>query len=274
MKRYSIIHIPVWSFFSKALYRDIALQWKGTCFGYLFLLLAVAWIPGMIILHQELSAFVADEAPKLTAQLPHLTIHDGEASITEPEPFIVKDPDTGEPLAIIDTTGSITSLDDTPAKMLVMQTEAIYRENDFETQTFSFSEIEDFQIGPEQVDEWLKALSRFAAPVLYPLAVLGSYVYRIVQALIYAVVGLLFASLFNVRIGYAALLRLSVAAVTPCIIVNTVLGVSDVVLPFAPLWYFLVTMGYLLFAVSAASQAEDVTPVMEEQDNFVWPGDQ
>ena len=274
MKRYSIIHIPVWSFFSQALYRDIALQWKGTCFGYLFLLLAVAWIPAMIVLHQSFSAFVADEAPKLTAQLPHLTILDGEASITEPEPFFFENPDTGMPLAIIDTTGSITSLDDTPAKLLITRTEAIFETNESETETISFSEIDDFKIGPEQADQWLKTLNRVAAPVLYPLAVLGSYAYRIVQALIYAVVGLLFASLFHARIGYAALLRLSVAAVTPCIIVNTVLGVQGVALPFAPLWYFLATMGYLLFAVSAVSQAEDVTPVMEEQDNTAWPGDQ
>jgi hypothetical protein len=261
MKRYSIIHVPVLSFFSKDLYRDVALQWKCTGLGYLFLLLVIAWIPVMVGLHVRMSEFVAKDAAKLIAQAPNLTIRDGKASITEPEPYFIKEPGTGEVIAIIDTTGKTTSLEGTTAVVLVTQTEAIVRKNKIETQNFSFHDIKEFHVGPAQVKEWLSTLSRFAAPVLYPLALGGSYVFRIGQALIYAVIGLLFAALCHVRLGYVALLRLAVVAVTPCIIIETILHTAGVSFPFAGLWYFLITMGFLLYGVSAVAQAEIATPV-------------
>jgi hypothetical protein len=33
MKKFSIIHLPLMSFFSEALYRDVGLHWKGTGFN-------------------------------------------------------------------------------------------------------------------------------------------------------------------------------------------------------------------------------------------------
>jgi hypothetical protein len=40
-KKYSIFHIPVFSFFSRELYRDVGMHWKGVNFLYLLLLLAI-----------------------------------------------------------------------------------------------------------------------------------------------------------------------------------------------------------------------------------------
>ena len=33
MRRYSIFHVPVMSFYSRALYRDVGLRWKGIGFA-------------------------------------------------------------------------------------------------------------------------------------------------------------------------------------------------------------------------------------------------
>jgi len=254
MKRYSLYHVPILSFFSARLYRDVAIQWKGVGFLYLLLLLAICWIPVMVDLHTSLSDFVDNEAPKIVTQVPTLTIVDGEASIEEPQPYYITDPDTGDPLVIIDTTDQITSLHDTDAIALITKTQAEFRKSKFETRTFRFDEIKNFTVDQATINRWLDKIKTITAPALYPLAVAGSFVYRIVQMLIYALVGMLFASCCGSTRSYASLLRLATVAVTPCILVSTILGLANVHVPIAGLWYLLGALAYLFFGVRAASR--------------------
>ena len=100
--------------------------------------------------------------------------------------------------------------------------------DEIETRTFRLSEVENYTLNQPVIWGWLDTAIKFFAPVFYPLAVLGSFFFRIIQALIYAAIGLLFASRTKAKLSYSALLRLAIVAVTPCIIVKTVLNVSDV----------------------------------------------
>jgi len=247
------------SFFSKDLYRDVSSQWKGTGFAYLLLLLAICWIFPITRMHADLAYFVDNEAPKIISQIPTISIVDGNASIQESQPYYIKDPETGEVLVIIDTTGKITSLAETKALALVTKTETMFKKSEIETRTFSFANIKEFTLDQEKITGWLTVAKKLAVPVLYPLAVLGSYAFRIIQVLVYAAIGMLFASWFKSRRPYISLIRLSVVAVTPCIIIRTVLGALHVNIPFAGLWYFLTAMGYLFFGVRATSKDEGVT---------------
>ena len=267
MKQFSIIHIPVLSFYSKALYRDVGLYWKGVGFAYLLLLLAICWVPTMIEMHTGFSHFVDNDAPPVVEQVPKIMIVDGQVSIAEPQPYYIKAPENDEILAIIDTTGSIDSLENTDALCLVTKTKLIIRKNEFQTQTFELTEVKDFVLDSERIMDWLHTAKKFLVIIMYPFALLVSYLYRIVQALIYAAIGLLFASSCKVRLFYATLLRLAIVAVTPCVLVNTVLGIAGVHLPYAGLIYLLVTLGYLFFGVKATSEAillEEETDVPEE----------
>jgi hypothetical protein len=265
MKKFSIIHVPLLSFFSEALYRDVGLHWKGTGFAYLLLLLAVCWIPAMIQIHTGFSNFIANDAPPVVNQVPQITITNGEVSIEEPQPYYIKAPDSNQVLAIIDTTGTITSLEDEDTLCLVTGTEVITRKNDVQTQTFDLSKVEHFVLDGDRIMGWLHTAKKFLVILIYPFALFSSYAYRIIQALIYAAIGLLFAKWCNTTLSYAALLRLAVVAVTPCIIVSTVLPIADVHLPwYAPLFYLLVALGYLFFGVKACSEQ----PATEQDSQF------
>ncbi len=259
MKQYSIIHIPVLSFFSKTLYRDVCTQWKGTGFAYLLLLLAVCWIPAVVRMHVGLSGFIDNDAPKIVTQIPKVSIVNGKASIEEPQPYYIRVPETDKALVVIDTTGKITSLADTDALGLVTKTEVIFKENQIETRTFSFKKIKSFTLDQNRITAWLATAKKFAAIVFYPQVLLGSFAVRIIQLLLYAVIGMLFSSLCKCKRKYVELLRLSVVAVTPCIIIKTILGIAEISVPVAGLWYFLITMVYLFFGVKAASMEENPT---------------
>lgn len=262
MKKFSIIHIPVFSFFSKELYRDVGLYWKGVNFSYLLLLLAICWIPMVSKVHIAFSNFVDNEAPAVVEQVPEITITDGEVSIKEPQPYYIKYPENGDILAIIDTTGTIKSLEDPNTICLLTKTNIMWRQSKVETRTIDLSGVKNFVLDSERIMGWLHTAEKFLAIAIYPFALLGSYLYRILQALIYAAIGLLFASWCKVTLSYTALLRLAVVAVTPCVIINTILGLAGIHLPYIGLLYLLVALAYLLFGVKASSQT---------QEEFQWP---
>ncbi len=269
-RKYSILHIPVLSFFSKDLYRDVGLNWRGTCFGYLLLLLAVCWIPWMVQVHTGLNEFVKNEAPKMVSQIPTITIKDGIASIDEPQPYYIMHPDSNDIAGIIDTAGTITTLADSNAFALITETEVIFKEDDLQTRTFSFEDIKDFTLNHAKLNKWLSTFQKLAVPVMYPSVLAFSYVYRIIQALIYAAVGLLFAYGFKTKIEYPAMLRLAVVAVTPAIIINTVVSLSNVVFRGMWLLYLAIAMAYLAFGVKAVSEAQQP----ENEPTFGLPPEQ
>jgi hypothetical protein len=253
MKKFSAIHIPPLSFFSKELYSDVALHWRGVNFLYLLLLLAICWIPIMIKLNNSITQFVDNEAPRIVEQVPKITITNGEASIDEPQPYYIKAPDSNSTLAIIDTTGTIKSLDNTGAYLLLTKKTLIVRQSDVETRAYSLAQVKNFVLTSDRLMKWLHIFKKIFIIILYPLALLSSFIFRIIQALIYGAIGLLFASWCRIKLSYDALIRLSVIAVTPCIIISTVLLLANVHLSYDALIYFLIAMAYLLFGVKATA---------------------
>ena len=262
MKKYSIIHAPIMSFFSMDFYRDVGLNWKGIGFGYLFLLLAVFWLPPMIRIQWLYSDFVEYKAPDSVGQIPEITITDGEVSIDKPQPYYVTMPDSNEAVAIVDTTGSIVSLEDSNAFCLLTKTDFIMRSSEFETRSFNLEKIESFVLNSDRIMGWLRAGKKYVFIVLYPFLLAGEYVYRIVQVLIYAAIGLAFASSSRVKLTYSALLRMSVMAVTPCIIFASIIGLVTQRTPW--MLYLMAALTYLFFAVRACSEVPDVPLPTEE----------
>jgi len=262
MRRYSIFHIPALSFFSKKLYIDVAQNWKGTNFLYLLLLLAVCMIPMMIGMHLQISYFIDNKAPAIVNQVPEITITDGLVSIKETQPYYIKKTDSNEPLAIIDTTGQIESIEDPNTLCLLTANKLIIKNSKSETRTYDLSKVKKFAVDSKRITGWLHIGRKFLAIAIYPFVLLGFYAYRIVQVLIYAAVGLLFALFCKTTLSYEALIRLAVVAVTPCIIVGTILGFTDVSIP--AFLYLAAALGYLFFAVkyiSSISQVHEQTQI-------------
>lgn len=251
-KLYRIWQAPPLAFFSQALYRDVALRWKGVALGYLLLLLILCWIPGAIKIHRSFAYFVDEEAPLVIEQVPEITIIDGQAFIDEPQPYTIRDPETGAPLVVIDTSGTITSLEQTEARGLVTARQAIFQKNAIETRSFSFETVDRYTLNQEKITHWLDISKNWAAPVLYPFCVLFSFAYRLVQALIYACIGLFIAYLCKGKLPFDALLRLSIIAMTPAIIIGTLVDAAAIRLPWAGLWFFLLAIGCLTFGIRAA----------------------
>src|ERR1700674_4152768 len=103
MRRFSIFHPLVLSFFSKPLYRDVGKHWRGTGLLYVFVVLAIVWIPTIIKGQLGISKWVDGDSKEITKQIPAITISKGSVSTDVATPYFIKDPKNGTDIAIIDT---------------------------------------------------------------------------------------------------------------------------------------------------------------------------
>lgn len=255
MKRYTYFHGLILSFFSKAFYKDVGLNWTGTGLLYIAVILALLSIPTVIKMQRDFAHFVDNEAPAMTNQIPAVKIKNGVLSTDVQTPYFIKNPDDGTPLAVIDTTGQYTSLDQTPATVLITKNKVIAK-NRTETRIYDLSTVESFEIDRARVEGWLSTAKQWLILVVYPFAVLFGFIFRAVQILIYALIGMAFASMLHTSLNYQTLMRLAAVAITPVLVLDLLLEF----LPFKiPLWTILgigVALGYLFFAVKSNSETE------------------
>ena len=155
------------SFYSKTLYREVAREWSTGL-----------WIPGMIRLDSDIAEYIDNDAPQYVGQLPDITIAKGQASINAPQPYIIKDPDNGDPVMLIDTTGQVTSLDNSKAFILLTKNRLITHDGGKETRSLDLSEVGDATLNKELIYDWLESFKEWFAIVLYPFAVLASFTFR------------------------------------------------------------------------------------------------
>lgn len=259
MKKYSYFYAPILSFFSKDFYRYVLINKKGSGLWYLFLLLAICILPEMLITQIEINKAIKDK--QLTAvieQIPEVVITNGEAAIYKPQPYIIKDPETKEPLAIIDTTGSTTSLDGTKANVLMTKKHIILRDSNYKTTTYDLSMIGNLRIDKTAINSLLHGIQKYLIYILYPFILLLSYVIRIIQLLIYALIGKIFSSSLNVTTSYGSLFRISVIAVTPVILIKTVLQLFNITVPFSGIIFFVIAMFYLFYGIKSAKANAEI----------------
>ena len=253
MKRYGIFHPFLLSFFSRSLYRDVADHWKGVGFGYLFLLLAVAWIPAMVVLHRATARMVETFGPALAESFPTITITNGQVDIEAPEPYVLGMPGGGGGiLAIVDTTGKI-SPEGNPALLFLTRNQLIVHKNERETRIYDLSMVKNFRLDQAFVERVLGFVKRYLIVAAYPCALICSFLYRMIQVLVYAGIGIVFARMSAVPLEYPQLLRLSSVAITPAVLLDLIRGLLSV--PTSYLWWIfclLHTLGYILFAVRAS----------------------
>ena len=241
------------SFYSKSLYREVTREWSTRlCFLYLLSLVALCWIPGMIRLDSDITDYIENDAPKYVKQLPAITIVNGQASISEPQPYIIKDPDSGDPVMIIDTTGQVTSLDTSKAIILLTKTQLITHDGGKESRTINLSEFGDINLNKDLVYDWLESFSEWFAIVMYPFAVLFSFAFRSIQVFIYALAGSFFLRSLKVGLNYRWLMRLGAVSLTPVMIFNAMVLFFRIDVPIPWLVNALIAAGYLIFAVRSS----------------------
>jgi len=252
--RFSILAALVHAFHSRALYREVGFHWRWRAFRYLLAVLGLAWIPFTLWLHTALSEFVDDDAPAIVRQIPPVAIRHGRVSTDVEQPYFIHVGHGDETFVVaVDTTGQLESLDEIPAKVLLTESALLYRRSPSEIRIYDLSRIEEFHVDRLICERWLRAATMWGPIALYPFFVIGSCVYRVGQALLYSLVGMIFARLLSAPTDFAGVLSITIVALTPAIALKTAVWMTGVALPLAWLAYLVVALGYMYFGIRALS---------------------
>lgn len=255
MKKYNVFQAIVLSFFSKELYQDVAKNWRGFAFSYLLLVLAIFWLPATFQMYFYMHNFVTKTTPQIVQQLPTITLKDGQASIDKPSPYFIRTPDN-HILAVIDTSGQFTSPDQTQGVVLLTKDKLYIKRNATEVRQYELKNTEDMVITQTKVYNFLHLVKNWGLFIVYPILVIGSWIYRVIETLIYAIIGtLIFANIMKVKLEYQQILRIAVMAVTPPIVLSTVLDFFFITFPYQFFLYFIIAMAYIVYGINANRKA-------------------
>jgi hypothetical protein len=253
MTKYSIFHPFALSFYSRDLYRDVAANWGAKAFGFLALLLTVCWLAIFIRMHFVVHGFVDRELPRLTDQIPHIEISGGVATSSVPQPYIVADPVTKQPLFVIDTEKKYQATGQD--RVFVLTRDKLIVRDRAKERAIDLRLFGDVSLTKESIAPIAHRLASWLVYLGFPIAVTVEAVFRLLQVLLYALIGMIFVQLRQVRIDYEALVHLSVIAITPVILLQTLLRLGQLEVPFLRPICILIALIYLWIGVDATAQA-------------------
>jgi hypothetical protein len=261
MKQYGFLQALVMSFYSRDLYRDVAKNWGGNAFIYLLLLLALCWIPLTIATQMALNVamYSKDATPidTFVAQIPVLTLKkDGTLSTPENKPYLIYTPNPKKLVAVVDTTGQYTTIENQPFDVLVTKTSYIGRKDDGTIEIHQVPKGTDYVLHPDVIVAKVKGWLGYLWIIMFPVAILGAFIGRLILALFYALIGKIMSLVSNAELPYSTIYLLTLVALTPAIVIGTVLDVTNLLLTAAGvgfahmgLIYFAIAMIYLFFAI-------------------------
>lgn len=222
--------------------------------SYLFLLLAICWIPPTLSLRKDIIHSLNSNEVQLLNQLPDIRIKDGLVSIDQEVPYFIKN--NGKTVAIIDTSGSMNYIDNDNVMALLTETELIVRRGKKQFNTLTLSKVADFHVNKHIVNRWIQTTRNSLAPLSYGVFLLLSYIFTVLLMLLVAIVGLILSFLMRSSIKFTGIMRIAAAAATPSIILIAFSIALGHRIP--GLVYFVVTMIYLLVGlISCSKPAEE-----------------
>lgn len=250
MRRYNILQPILLAFYSKSLYRDVRQNWYGLVFAYLLLLVAICYLPSAYRIHNRINHFVHNLQPWFN-QLPTITIHNEVVSIDKPVPYYIKNPDSGQLFAIIDTSNHITSLENTEAQILLTNKQLLIKKSEHSIKAYDVTGLRNQSFTAAEISRLANNIGHLLIFFIYPLIVALYFIQGILEALVYAALAKIF---IRTPLPYNVLLRLAVIAITPKFILVTLLGLFSITIPYRWIFYFALGMGYLFFAIEANKQ--------------------
>lgn len=109
------------AFYSSRLYVDVAKRWRGFCFSYLLLLIAIAAIPFSVHSILDINHYLNDKIISPVEKIPTLHIKNGELLFDKPMPYIIKDK-AGSAVIMIDTQSNVTGMDAAYPELMILIT--------------------------------------------------------------------------------------------------------------------------------------------------------
>lgn len=263
MNRFSRFSALWASFYSRDLYRDVATRWTGVGLLYLALLLALCWLPSAARWGMGLRQFAAAATPAIVSQFPAIAIEGGVMTANPAGRHVIplelgRSASDKMQVVIDDSIDSAPNEATTDTFVLTRREIGAIRPSRSERRIWTLTPAADRKVTPEEVGAFINSLALWVPPIGYAGAFVGSLAFRLLQALLYGAVAMVYARTRRVTLDYTAAVRLAAAAVTPVVVIRTLLWFG----PWPePDWFvrwpvaLLTTLGFIAFGVRAVASS-------------------
>jgi hypothetical protein len=183
-------------------------------------------------------------------QLPEITFSNGTASMDKESPYFIKS-QAGETLFVIDLSdsASITELQGS-AKVLLTKNKLIAQQKENETRTYDLSKVQNFTLNVEKIYGWF-GYAWVVYVFIFVIMIVFFYIYRLVQALFNALIGIIISSLMKVNLDYSSLLYICMVAITPVAVLASLIWATEIEVPAKGWLGFILALGYISFGIMA-----------------------
>lgn len=250
MKKYSIFH-PYWmAFFSKNLYKDVAANWRGYGFLYLFLFTILFSIPLTFATYRSIQNDALPAVNAFIDQVPSFSIKNGVLTTEEDKTYTILEPGTNSILAVINPA---PGQDLSSVPVIVEKTQLIAKKSKVETRTIQFDQIDEFEYTQGSLSPYIDGVGGALALVLMPFIALAFFIWHIFKSFIFSIVGLLLSAILRAKLAYGTILRLTSIALTPSLILQAIgAGTGNSFLWGSVLLSFTLVLIYQIFAILSA----------------------
>jgi hypothetical protein len=232
------------AFYSKTLYRDVKTKWQGTGLLYLLILSTVCALPWIYHIHRGTQQLIA-ASHSIVGQIPTITVHQGNVSINQPEPYYIKSQNEQRIFAIIDTTGKTKNLEGTSAYLLITKNQ-IFTKEEHMAKTYQITSRYDGTYTQKQIKKFLELLTLFFPFFALPFLIVAFFMEAVVEVLFYALIAKLFV---ETEYSYKTMMRFAAIAITPSFILSTLATIAGVTIPFRWIIFIPLTLGYLFYGI-------------------------
>jgi hypothetical protein len=271
MEKTGIFRTMILSFYSADIYREAAKRWRDRFFLYLLALVFVLMLIFTCAAVYLYESKVRAEIDYIVMQAPHLVISNGIASMDKPSPYTIKSRD-GEAIAIFDMRGDSAIRFDPGRPVVLVTRDRLYtvqKENEY--RMYAYTGMDHFELDADIVQNWLKFAWVILA-ILFVIGVIVLYIYRLLQAVINAAIGMVIAGLLRVRLDFAQLMAIASVAITPVALAGALVLITGIHLPAKGWIGFFLAIGFLAFGIMANRDVPAESQVIEAKTDI--PGNE
>lgn len=229
--------------YDKKFYPTVVKREYGPALGYFLFFIFIISLVFAALAISGLRFAATEFTEKFETDIPdfQLSISDGIVTTNLPQPFIIPD------LLVIDTTGTVTSLDNRTEPMLLTSNKLYIKENGVQTNVFELDEIDSLKITKDMLRSFIQSSKTGLFILAFVLILFGVWVgiglWYFFYTLFFSVLAWLFV---KGRLRFAKVHQISLYAITGPIIF---IGIWNLFAPPTPYLFSVVFLGYFILAL-------------------------
>ena len=225
-------------------YKYFLKQSLGKAFLYLFLIsIVLGGISGVRTIY-DFNVGINDAVNYVNTDFPDFQLKNGELEVNAEMPYVIQENE--EEIIMIDTSdkADATILNDYESGIFISKYGADYKKSAFETRKIDFASLNGVTFTKGDLLKWLPYLKWFTLIII----IFGFFFYvigKIISALFVSLGGIVIAKVLKHNISFGNLYKLSIYCLTSSMLLNTLVDLTGLTIPFFSLIYYGIALVYL-----------------------------